>query len=85
MIDNYLDFVKAQRKDSLQMVRWALNNSKGDQCEFLRGYDRGMRIAFDIEARNWRKLQKDIEAINKKGKAIFVVQRDNLYVENILS
>ena len=67
MIENYLDFVKAQRKDSLQMARWASNNSKGDRCEFLCGYDRGMRIAFDIEARNWRQLQKDIEAHEKMG------------------
>lgn len=61
MIDNYLDFAKRQRQNALVRARRAMQDERLDHSEICRGIDAGLRIAYDIESRHWRILQKSLE------------------------
>jgi len=67
MIDNYLDFVKTERKRLLKASKVDYRESKTFVCEWLKGYYRGKATGLLCASWRWRWLQKDIEAINLKG------------------
>jgi len=62
MIDNYLDWVKGQRKVALHEMYHARELSRLDPTPWGTGFYAGHAQAHSFEARHWRRLQKDIEA-----------------------
>jgi len=62
MIDNYLDFVKAERKHLLKESKARFFYSKLYRGEWMSGWSRGWACAQLHASWRWRKLQKDIEA-----------------------
>jgi len=75
MINNYLYFCKEQRKRYLHNTRRCLRARRRYQREWLKGFNHGLQIAYDISSRSWRRLQKDIEARTATGSCIAEVNR----------
>jgi len=70
MINNYLDWVKRQRK---YCVKNALRHARQSCCakeEWARGFYKGLSMANDFSGQNFKRLQKDIEARNARGDCI---------------
>jgi len=67
MIENYLDFVKSQRKFAISEAFRAMRLSRATDDKWMNGFYRGMDLVYDYECSQWRKLQKDIEAHEKMG------------------
>ena len=67
MIDNYLDWVKRQRKYAIQHALLNERRSKTFNDLWAKGFYKGLGMASYAEAYRWRKLQKDIEARVKRG------------------
>ena len=65
MIDNYLYFVKGERKRLLKESKLQFKKAKCARDSWLIGYYRGWSCAQLCASWRWRKLQKDIEAIIK--------------------
>jgi len=66
MINNYLDFVKGERKRLLKGSKAHFMESNRVHGEWLSGYYRGWSCAQLCASWRWRKLQKDIEAVVKE-------------------
>ena len=67
MIDNYIDWVKGQRKVALHEMYHARELSRLDPTPWGTGFYAGHAQAHSFEARHWRQLQKDIEASLKES------------------
>ena len=67
MIDNYLDFARAERKRLLKASRSDYHKSKGFVCEWLIGYYKGKSIVELCASWRLKQFQKDIEAQEAKG------------------
>lgn len=63
MIDNYLEFVKEQRRQGLLGARRYLAKSRRCKNDWEMGFYRGLSDAKSLEARHWRRLQKDMEQV----------------------
>jgi len=70
MINNYLDFVKGERKYLLKASKARFRDFTGVTDEWLRGYDRGWSCAQLCASWRWRKLQKDIEARHRNNERL---------------
>ena len=70
MIDNYLDFVKGERKRLLKESKKRFMEWKGDRDSWLKGYHRGWSCAQLCASWRWRKLQKDIEARHRNNERL---------------
>jgi len=70
VINNYLDWVKAQRKYSVKMSLMYGRREREVSGEWGKGFYKGLAMAYDYSGRNFKKLQKDIEAHNKGGEAL---------------
>jgi len=70
MINNYLDWVKRQRK---YCVKNALRHARQSRCakeEWARGFYKGLSMANDFSGQNFRRLQKDLEELNRRGHGV---------------
>jgi len=67
MINNYLDYVKSQRKAVLKRMYVYREQNRAGLEDWGKGFYAGLAQACLFESRHWRALQKDIEAINLKG------------------
>jgi len=67
MIENYLDFVKAERKRLLKASKADFREVKRFTCEWLQGYYRGKATGELCASWRWKQFQKDIEAQEAKG------------------
>lgn len=71
MINNYLDYVKSQRKDALKAARHSRDLRRIDQTDWGTGFYDGHTQARIFESRHWRTLQKDIEAAIKQSEGYY--------------
>jgi len=67
MIDDYLEYVKYCRGDSLYMARWAMKQRLHLERCYAKGFYDGLQEAYDQVAYDWKALQKDIEAKKDQG------------------
>ena len=67
MINNYLDFVKGERKRLLKESKRYFRTSNDPTGEWIIGYFRGWACAQLCASWRWRHLQKDIEAHRSKN------------------
>ena len=72
MIDNYLDWVKGQRRSALHEMYYARKLSRLDPTPWGTGFYAGHAQAHSFEAHHWRRLQKDIEAMKSQGCSLSV-------------
>jgi len=84
MIDNYLDFVKEQRKRATASARHSLYESRKHNEPWHNGFCRGLKLAYEFESRHWRTLQKDIECRNEDGGSIAEVVYSTSKIYKIL-
>jgi len=70
MIDNYLDWVKRQRKYCVQASVGHARESRELTGDWVKGFYRGLSMAYDYSGQNFKRLQKDIEAHNEGGEAL---------------
>jgi len=75
MIDNYLDFVKGERKRLLEESKADYKMSATFHCEWLQGYYRGKALVKLCDSWTWKRLQKDIEALDAQGMTLQAVGR----------
>lgn len=66
MIDNYLSYVKRLRQSAIERARHYSALSRVNANDWINGFYRGHAQAASFEARSWRHLQKDIEAVRSK-------------------
>jgi len=85
MISSYLEFVKYQRKFSIEDARIFLKIARLCKDGWARGYYRGLSQAKSFESRHWRRLQKDIEAHDMNAQSICVFNHGTGYVDLFLS
>jgi len=71
MIDNYLDWVKWQRKYSVKMAVLHGRRNREVVDDWSKGFYKGLAMAYDYAGRNFKKLQKDIEATLKTVAKIY--------------
>jgi len=67
MIDNYLEYVKICRENNLHLARWAVKELLRCEYGYAKGFYNGLQQAYAYSARDWKVLQKDIEAKQKEG------------------
>jgi len=84
MINNYLDFVKGERKRLLKESKKRFIEWKGDRDSWLKGYHRGWSCAQLCASWRWRKLQKDIEYHLSQGHVMVRVDSKTAEILDIL-
>jgi len=67
MIDNYLDYCKAQRKTSVELMMEYHRQSRSELDDWGKGFYAGHAQSRSFEAHHWRRLQKDIEVREAEG------------------
>ena len=85
MINNYLDYVKSQRKAALKATVQYRRQSCRDSTKWGQGFYAGHSQARYFEARHWRGLQKDIEARNRSNERIASIGILTNKIYNLLS
>ena len=75
MINNYLDWVKQQRKYSVKMAVLYGRRDREVVGDWSKGFYKGLAMAFDYSVQNFKRLQKDIEARNAAGSCVAEVNR----------
>jgi len=75
MIYNYLDFAKRQRLFALKESLRSLRAVRETDDSWTKGFYQGLNMVYYYEARNWRKLQKDIEDRDAQGMTLQAVGR----------
>lgn len=71
MINNYLDYVKGMRKCAVKAMWEARRFASIDPTRWGKGFYAGHAQARSFEARHWRMLQKDMEAVVKDIEGMF--------------
>jgi len=84
MINNYLDYVKSQRKAALKEMRFHRNHTRSAFRDWDKGFHAGHAQARSFENRHWRKLQKDIEAHNEAGDTLAWIPEGKGLIKTIL-
>jgi len=80
MIDNYLDWVKRQRKYCVDCAIRDARISRKVTNDWAKGFYKGLAMASDYSGQNFKRLQKDIEARHRKNEHIV---SSGLFTDNI--
>jgi len=72
MINNYLDWVKRQRKYCVKMAVLYGRREREIADDWSKGFFRGLSMAYDFSGQNFKRLQKDIEAMKFQGCSLSV-------------
>jgi len=67
MINDYFEYAKGCREDSLYMARWAMKEASRVEHSYVKGFYNGLKYAYAQAACDWKTLQKDIEAKKDQG------------------
>jgi len=67
MIDNYLDWVKGQRKYCVKMAVLYGRREREIADAWSKGFFRGLSMSYDFSGQDLKRLQKDIEASLKES------------------
>jgi len=85
MIDNYLDWVKRQRKYNIQKAVSDARGARSSSSSWAQGFYAGCSCTHDFAGQMLKLLQKDIEARIAHGRRIVIMPAHRDGYDEILS